>query len=394
MELAGIEPPLYSVQQAIDHCNDLLTVVELKVEGEVSGFSISRGTFAYFSLKDPSGEALLNCFAIVHALGSPLEDGMKVIITGKVKIHAKSGKLSLNVRILELQGEGSLKRAFELLKKKLETEGLFAQDRKRLLPRFPARVGIISSADAAGYGDFRRIARDRLPGIQFVLANVAVQGIQAEGEIVHAFDYLNSHYELDVIVLIRGGGSMEDLQAFNSELVARAIVRSKAPVLVGVGHERDITIADYCADVRAATPSNAAELLLPSKDDVINLVAQLTTIGQRMVERHIERQRGTVERLVQFSNQVLTNAIARSQQRTAVAMQLVHNQLVQQLQRVRERVERTAGTIDAVAPVKTLARGYSITTSGGVVVRSSTQAKAGMPLTTRLHDGTIESTVN
>ncbi len=393
MELLPVEPPLYSVQQAIDHCNELLTVVELKVEGEVSGFAISRGTFAYFSLKDPSGEAMLNCFAMVHVLGSPLEDGMKVVITGKVKIHAKSGKLSLNVRLLELQGEGTLKRAFELLKKKLEAEGLFAAARKRMLPRFPQRVGIISSADAAGYGDFRRIARDRLPGVQFVLAHVAVQGGQAEREIVTAFDYLNSHHDLDVIVLIRGGGSLEDLQAFNSELVARAIVRSKVPVLVGVGHERDITIADYCADVRAATPSNAAELLLPTREDVVQLITQLTSTGQRLVERYIERQRGMVEGLLQLSTRVVTTYISRAYDTSLGSIQRIHIQTMQAVLRTVEQIERSTQTIDALAPTRTLARGYSITTANGNAVRSVADAPVGAVLTTRLSDGTIQSIV-
>jgi exodeoxyribonuclease VII large subunit len=361
-----------SVAQAIRLCNTVLSELPLSIEGEVANYTVSRGTFVFFDIKDETEEARLNCFMMLHNQTIPLEDGMRVVITGKPSIHSKSGKFSITAQRIEAKGEGSLKRAFELLKEKLFQEGLFATERKRLLPRFPQQIGIISSADAAGYGDFIRIAKSRLPGTQFTFINVAVQGKDAESEICFAFDYLNSHYTLDAIVLVRGGGSMEDLHAFNSEPVARAIVRSKVPVLVGVGHERDITIADFCADVRAATPSNAAQLLLPTLEEVRDLVIQLTQDGRRLVEQAITLQKEQVLHQIERMQSQLT-------------FQLVHT---------RQRVEALRSTIDAVSPQQTLQRGYSITwKKDGTVVRSAKDVQKGDEVKTQLCTETIHSII-
>ncbi|HSI20726.1 MAG TPA: exodeoxyribonuclease VII large subunit [Verrucomicrobiae bacterium] len=361
-----------SVAQAITLFNTVLGDLTLVVEGEVASYGVSQGKFVFFDIKDEEHDARLGCFMMLFKQNVPLEDGMRVSLTCRPNIHLKSGKFSLTVERIEPKGEGSIKRAYELLKQKLEAEGLFAESRKRPLPRFPRKIGIISSAGAAGYGDFMRIAGERLCCVDFVFANVAVQGIEAEDDIAFAFDHLNSHYDLDTIVLVRGGGSIEDLHAFNSERVARAIVRSKAPVIVGVGHEKDITIADYCADVRAATPSNAAQLLIPTTEDVVELVVRLTQSGRRLVER----------------------AITYANERVVGVVERMHQQLLFRIQSRTQYIEQLTRTITALSPQTTLERGYSITCiEGGGTVRKAADVQKGDTLITRFLKDSITSQV-
>ena len=265
------EPQTLSVSQFVQGLNaaleEALFPYGAAIEGEVAEYRVSQDKWVWFLLKDAT--AVVSCFSTVWQLRQPLEDGMKVRVHGLPKVHPKSGKFSVNVDRVEMVGEGALKRAFELLKKKLDAEGLFAPGRKRALPRIPERVGLIASTESAAYSDFLRILGNRWGGLKIQAAHVQVQGRDAVRDIVGAFAYFNAHPELaEVLVLTRGGGAMEDLHAFNSEEVVRAIFGSKIPVVVGVGHERDETLADYVADVRASTPSNAAERLVPDRRDV------------------------------------------------------------------------------------------------------------------------------
>jgi len=363
--------PTLRVSQAVSLCNSLLSELNIVVEGEVASYNVSRGKFVFFDLKDEQDDCRLSCFMMAYQLPFPLEDGMRVVVHGKPGLYQKSGQFRLSVTTVEAKGDGTLKRAFELLRQKLQTEGLFAPERKRALPRFVRTVGVISSSQAAGWGDFQTIALQRLSGVRFLLADVAVQGVDAEAQICQALDYLNEQYLLDVIVVLRGGGSIEDLHAFNSEPVARAIVRSKTPVMVGVGHERDTTIADYCADVRAATPSNAAQLLLPTKEEVRDQVVQLTQEGQRRVERLVQGMRDNVAYRASDLGQQLRHRIAT----------------------YRQRVEATLRTVEALSPQATLARGYSITTTSDGKPLAFQEAVTGVHIKTRLADGTIQSII-
>ena len=360
------------VSQFISLVNSLLNELPTQVEGEVANFTISRGKFIFFDLKDESEEARLSCFMMAYQLSSPLEDGMRVVVRGQPGLYQKNGQFRLSVTKVEPVGQGSVKRSFELLKVKLQSEGLFASERKRMLPRFSQHVGIVSSVDAAGFGDFKTIAWQRLPGVHYILANVAVQGNEAETEICQAFDYLNSHLQLDAIVLIRGGGSMEDLHAFNSEPVARAIVRSKAPVIVGVGHERDITIADFCADVRAATPSNAAQLLLPTLEEVQGRIIHLTGEGKRKVEQ----------------------AIVSNTEKTKYRFEAIHNQTMYRIDQCRNKIQAQLKTIEAISPQKTLARGFTLTKdSKGKLITSADQTHQNQVIITTFAHGKTESII-
>src|SRR3989339_1059149 len=287
--------PVLSVSQFLSQINDIIAG-EFIVEGEVSQYKISQNKWIFFDLKDD--KAIINCFATVFGLKMPLEDGMKVRVAGYPRVREQTGKFSFTVQAVELVGEGSLKRAYELLKKKLTAEGLFEIDRKRQLPFLPQKIGVIASRDSAAFGDFKRIINNRWSGVEVVLRHTLVQGDGAIGDVVQSFNefnQLNDNLKPDVLVLIRGGGSLEDLSAFNSEEVARAVYGSKIPVVCGVGHERDESLADLTADMRASTPSNAAEIVVPDKKDfMVQLEFMLENLAGSL-EHRISQTRRQVE---------------------------------------------------------------------------------------------------
>jgi exodeoxyribonuclease VII large subunit len=262
-------PTIFSVSDFIAVTNQVFETAypSVEIEGEVSSFKINQGKFVFFDIKDVGGS--LGCFMMVFQLRVPIEDGMKVIVTAVPKLTAW-GKFSLTVRAIRPSGEGALKKSFELLKLKLDGEGLFSVERKRALPRIPSHIAVISSTQAAGYADFVKILNDRWGGVKVDVAHVQVQGATAPDQMIRAITYFNQQEVLpEVLILIRGGGSADDLSAFNDELLVRAIATSRIPTLVGVGHEIDESLSDLAADVRAATPSNAAQLLVPDRNEII-----------------------------------------------------------------------------------------------------------------------------
>ncbi len=265
-------PLIFSVSDFIAVVNQTFEYAysTVQIEGEIASFKVNQGKFVFFDLKDSDGS--INCFMTVWQMRVPIEDGMKVIISATPKL-TQWGKFSLTIKTIRPSGEGDIKKSFEVLKAKLEAEGLFAPERKRLLPKIPQRIAVISSVQAAGYADFVKILNDRWGGIEVDVAHVQVQGEAAPDQIIRAINYFNQQELLpEVLVIIRGGGSADDLATFNDEPLVRAIASSRIPTLVGVGHEVDITLADLAADVRAATPSNAAQILVPDKNETIHLV--------------------------------------------------------------------------------------------------------------------------
>lgn len=236
------------------------------IEGEVASFKVNQGKWVFFDLKDE--ESSVGCFMSVWNLRVPLEDGMKVVVRGVPKV-TKWGKFSFTVEAIQPVGEGSLKKAFELLKKKLAKEGLFDPVKKRPLPEDLTRIGIISSTGAAGYKDFMKIINARWGGLDIQVAHTQVQGLDAPNQIIRALKYFNERSEVQLIAIIRGGGSADDLACFNDEELVRVIAASKIPVATGIGHEIDESLADLAADFRASTPSNLAELITPSKQEII-----------------------------------------------------------------------------------------------------------------------------
>ncbi len=330
--------PLLSVSDFVALTNQTLEYAypSVEIEGEVASFTVNQGKFVFFDLKDAG--ATVNCFMMVFALRMPIEDGMKVVIRAMPKLTNK-GRFSLTVQQIRPSGEGSLKKSFELLKKKLEAEGIFNPDRKRPLPYAPRHVAVISSTGAAGYHDFIKIAGERWGGVQFDILHVQVQGEGAADQIIRAFEFVNQQSELpEVIVLIRGGGSADDLAVFNDEKLVRAISASRVPVLTGIGHEVDESLADLAADVRASTPSNAAELLVPSRDEMRRYVKQLS---------------------LQLLGRMET-AVDRSTREVRETIETIHERLEQFVDGERLRVQQLRAVLDAYNPAGIMARGYAI----------------------------------
>lgn len=269
--------------QALEH-----VYPSVEIEGEVASFKVNQNKYVFFDLKDEGGS--VGCFMTVWQLRQPIEDGMKVVVSASPKL-TQWGKFSLTIKSIRPVGEGSLKKSFEILKAKLDREGIFAPERKRPLPEFPGLVGVISSTQAAGYADFMKIAGDRWGGVKFEVAHVQVQGESAPDQMIRALKYFNSHETLpDVIVMIRGGGSADDLAAFNDELLVREVAASRVPVLTGIGHEIDESLVDLAADVQAATPSNAAQILLPDKNEIRRTARYMISSILPKVERSIDEQ--------------------------------------------------------------------------------------------------------
>jgi len=297
--MENITTPRFAVSDFIALTNQTLEYAypSVEVEGEVASFKVNQNKYVFFDLKDADGS--IGCFMTVWQLRIPIEDGMKVIVTATPKL-TQWGKFSLTVRAVRPSGEGSLKKSFELLKAKLEKEGLFADERKRQLPYLPQNVAVISSVQAAGYADFMKIVNDRWGGLKFAVASVQVQGADAPDQMIRALRYFNSHEELpDVIVIVRGGGSADDLSAFNDEQLVREIAASRVPTLVGVGHETDTSLADMVADVRAATPSNAAHLLVPDRKEVIRDIRRSVRGLLPQIERTIEQRRSELQAIIE-----------------------------------------------------------------------------------------------
>lgn len=337
-----------SVSDAIALINQTLEYAypTLVIEGEVTSFKVNQGKFVFFDLKDVTGT--LGCFMMVFQLRQPLEDGMRVRVVATPKLTAW-GKFSLTVRDIQPVGEGSLKRAFELLKAKLDAEGLFAPERKRLLPSMPTRIAVISSTQAAGYADFVRILNERWGGMRVAVAHVQVQGMEAPKQIVRALQYFNEQEELpEIIVIIRGGGSADDLSAFNDEPLVRAIAASRVPTVVGVGHEVDESLADLAADVRAATPSHAAQLVVPDRHDILRAARRDVVRIASSVESAISELSSSVQSMV-------SDALVRVEDHCG---------------RVTESLTAARTVLEAYNPQAVLARGYAIV-RGAVTVGSS-----------------------
>ena len=293
------------------------------IEGEVESFKINQGKFVFFNLKD-SG-ASVGCFMMLFSLRVPVEDGMKVVVRARPKL-TQWGKFSLSIDSIRPSGEGSIKKSFELLRQKLEKEGLFAADRKRMLPQLPARIGVISSTQAAGYADFIEIINQRWGGLDVLVRHTAVQGSEAADQIIHAIEYFNQLADpVEVLVIIRGGGSADDLAVFNDERLVRAISASRTPTLVGVGHEVDVTLADMVADVRAATPSNAAQIVVPDRREVIMRVEVLRRQLREHARRALDERLRYVTQCWQQAGVLLQNRVAQYEQRVQVLEKLLHH---------------------------------------------------------------------
>lgn len=358
------------------------------IEGEVSSFKVNQGKWVFFDLKDE--ESTIGCFMTIYNLKVPLEDGMLVKVVAAPNL-TKWGKFSLTVKEIELSGEGAVKKAFEILKAQFEREGLFAEERKRQLPQYPKNIALITSRQAAAFNDFVTIVNDRWVGLNISQAQVQVQGVEAPRQIVRAINYFNDHAgSYDVLVIVRGGGSAEDLQSFNHEDVVRAVHGSKLPCVVGIGHEDDVSLAELAADVRAATPTDAARRLVPDRTQVLNLIAStcqrstqslLSFLGR--VEMRIERVNHGFARLY---GDIRASLARLEQQNSHNIEQIIHLQ--------REKLSAITRILISLDPRAILARGYSVATVNGKVIMAASQIKSRDRIVLQLHQGKAELKLN
>ena len=366
------------------------------IRGELSNYKIYPSGHHYFTLKD--GEGALRC---VMFKGSAMrlrfrpETGMKVIAGGRIAVFPRDGAYQLYCTSLTPEGVGDLHVAFEQLKLKLQAEGLFARERKQALPRFPHRIAIITSSAGAALHDMLRILRKRYPLTEVKLLGVRVQGAEAPAEIAGAIRYANARSLADVLITGRGGGSLEDLWAFNDERVARAIYDSDIPVISAVGHEPDVAISDFVADRRASTPSNAAEIAVP---DMAELLRTLDAAHSRMtqsIRRDIAAHSRRLESL--SKKRVLTDPTAYLADRRQDVDHMTHRlcaamRVVTDVQN--RRFGALAASLDALSPLKVLGRGYALAQRpDGTVLRSADQARIGETLRLRLADGALRCQV-
>ncbi|PJA47059.1 exodeoxyribonuclease VII large subunit [Candidatus Uhrbacteria bacterium CG_4_9_14_3_um_filter_36_7] len=362
------------------------------IRGEISDFRISQQKWISFDLKDEKQEALLKCFMTIWQLRTPLEDGMRVQVIGYPKIYERYGTFKLNVEEVELIGEGTLYRAYILLKQKLEEEGLFDLSRKRLIPRFPARVGLITSCDAAAYGDFLRVLNNRYQGVEIFHTQVAVQGNLAVSQTLEAFAYFNhlaSNMRPDVLVLTRGGGGLEDLHAFNDERVARAIFQSKVPVICAVGHERDESLCDFVADIRASTPSNAAERLVPDRREIF---FELKSMQDRLQERFLDlisKKNIIISHFVKISN----FRLSQQKERLEFCTKLFLKRVPLWISSLQTRVKTMQRLLQQTDPKRLLRLGYSLVRVNGRILKEASSVDMGSSIQVELAKGSLNAEV-
>ena len=414
---------------------------DIWVEGEISNYRPAPSGHVYFTLKDADAQLPIVLFRRqAMLLRFRPEDGLHVLVRGRVSVYEQRGQMQLVAETMEPVGAGSLQLAFEQLKERLKAEGLFDADRKKPLPMFPRTVGIITSPTGAVIRDFLNIANRRHSGLNVLLFPVSVQGESAPGEIEAALAELNATNLVDLIVVARGGGSLEDLAAFNSEQVARAIARSSLPVVSAVGHETDFTIADFVADLRAPTPSAAAELITEAQHKIAEHLAalshrleraarfQLLQARQRLAHLPVSRAESRVTTLLHRLEQRLDDALQhldgtvlqqlrlRQNRIAALAAGVLHHdpreklaharqhladfrsRLDRSLERLIESSASRLGSLDArlhsLSPLAVLDRGYALVLSNdGTLIRSTAQIGSGDQLTTRLADGAFSSRV-
>ena len=366
------------------------------VKGEISNYKLYPSGHHYFTLKDEG--AALKCVMFkgnAFRLRFRPENGMKILAFGKISVYPRDGAYQLYCSALMLDGMGDLHVAFEQLKAKLSAKGLFDADHKKQLPKFPGVIGIVTSPVGAALRDMLRIINARYPLAQVRLFPSRVQGAEAPGEIADAIRYANQYSLADVLIVGRGGGSIEDLWAFNDERVAYAIYESTIPVISAVGHEPDVTISDYVADLRAATPSNAAELVVPDCDALRQMIDGYGASMVSVLGRQIKNARQHLNILAQ--SPALESPMGYLQQRrSALTMLCTRLSLAQnrRLHLCRQRFTAVTAKLDAMSPLKVLTRGYAMVQDPqGQVVRSITQVQPGANIRLRLNDGKIDAYV-
>lgn len=367
------------------------------VTGELSNYKVYPSGHHYFTLKD--AESSLRCVMFrssAQSLRFRPASGMSVAAIGRIAVYPRDGAYQLYCTRLIPGGVGDLYAAYEQLKEQLQKEGLFDRAHKKPLPAFPQRIAVITSSAGAAVRDIIRVLGKRWPASEVVLLPVRVQGTEAPAEIAGALRYANRYQVGDLIITGRGGGSIEDLWAFNDERVARAIYDSDIPVISAVGHEPDVTISDFVADLRAATPSNAAELAVPNAEDIRETLRGYDIRMAQAMRKQMTQRRAALENLA--GRRVLQSPAAYFDLRR-VELDYTRSRLTAAGERWlaarRHDFARCAAALDAMSPLKVLARGYAVATDAdGAVLRSAAQTQPGDPIRVQLQDGALHCTVN
>lgn len=368
----------FSVSEVNQYLKQLLEsqsdLHHIPVLGEISNFKRYQSGHCYFTLKDE--KSALKCVmfksSAAHLSFEP-QNGEKVVALGSISVYERDGAYQLYVTAMRRQGVGDLMQAYEALKEKLTKEGLFDESRKKPLPRLPRAIGIITSPSGAAVHDIITVSRRRNKGVKLILYPVKVQGEEAAGEIVRAIDFFHRHHLADLLIVGRGGGSIEDLWAFNEEPVVRAIAASKIPIISAVGHETDFTLSDFAADARAATPSQAAEIAVIDVAAYRNGIAFYWDKAAKLLEKEIHENAQLADSL----QQELTQAMAA------------------ELDAKKHRLSLMAAKLSALSPLTVLSRGYSITTTAGHrAVQGVSDVSVGDTIRTTVADGTISSVVS
>lgn len=352
------------LNQTLEHAYPNVVIV-----GELANFKVSKNRWVYFDLKDEYSS--VRFFGTVYQLPGPLEDGMMLQVRGNPRLHPQYG-FSVSVVNMQPVGEGSLKKAAALLQAKLTAEGLFDDSRKRPLPYPPSRVGLITSGESAAYADFVKIMNERWGGVAIDLADVQVQGEAAPEQIIRAIEFFNTHAQPpEVLIITRGGGSAEDLAAFSTEQVTRAVAASRIPTLVAIGHEVDISLAELAADQRASTPSNAAQLLVPDKKHELLLLSDYKKNMANALDSNLDQLRKALEE----------------------ARDGLNSRVERIFENARLSLRNDKRLLEQINPQKVLQRGYSLTYQDGKLIRSIKGQKTGAKLQVTLADGSLDTTI-
>lgn len=396
-----MERPILSITKINEYIRTKMdndpNLTDVAVCGEISNYKMYPSGHHYFTLKDD--DASLKC---VMFKGNALrlrfrpDNGMKVIAMGRISVFPRDGAYQLYCTTMAMDGVGDLHAAFEQLKQKLAAQGLFDAAHKKAIPKFPGVIGIVTSSAGAALHDMLRILKKRYPLTRVVLLPVRVQGAEAPGEIAAAIGYANYYRLADLLIVGRGGGSIEDLWAFNDEQVAYAIYHSQIPVISAVGHEPDVTISDYVADLRAATPSNAAELAVPDQDNLRQNLDRISNVMATCVSRQLKAARLHLDAL--SASPGLQSPLGYLEHRRS-ALRMLSNELLaiqnQQIAKNRQKYIALTSKLDALSPLKVLTRGYALPKKeDGTVIRTVTQVKPQDQVCIQLKDGSFTARVD
>ena len=383
-----------TVSDIITHLNHLLSVDEITSDlciiGEVSRVSTASSGHSYFTIKD--SDSSLDCALFRGGVGSEhIQQGSEILVFGKVSIYGKSGRLQVIANLIQPSGTGLLQAKFEEMKTRLEKEGLFDVSRKRNLPKFPRVIGVVTSEDAAAWEDIKTTITNRFPKVEIHLSHSLVQGDAAPQQISEAIDLLNNYSEVDVIIVGRGGGSVEDLWAFNEEIVARAIFSSKIPVVTGIGHETDFSISDMVADFSASTPTAAAVSVVP---DLLEINQQILNFKRRFnhnLSLELEKHKNSLSLKINTINQ-LSPDFDYYKFRIDESMIKIDTLFSDQLRNITERIQRFEEKLSDLSPSNTISRGYSIVQNkkNGNIIKSKNDVEPGDKFSIQVSDGIID----